>query len=173
MRAIKEKEYGLFTPEERFSLTITALARGDFKEADRLWDSCPRHSYRAIDFEYANRVMATTLITLYFFQKCTYHYNLIKMAEHYLLLMSKNEPDRSEQANALKIRGNHITQLKALYEGLKLFCEHVGLVSDDFLKKIQLESTLFDIDDYLCESTEPTTDEIENAKNAIFELWLF
>lgn len=75
---------------------------------DRLWDSCPRHSYRAIDFEYANRVIATTLITLFSFQKCTYHYNLIKIAEHYLLLMSKNEPNSSGQANAVKIRGNHI-----------------------------------------------------------------
>jgi hypothetical protein len=92
MRDISDRQYEKFVPEERFSLTMSALARDDLKEADRLWDTCPWFSCRSIDFEYALRVQAMPLITLIFFQKCVYQYNKIKLAETYLLLIASENP---------------------------------------------------------------------------------
>lgn len=42
MRQIKDDQYKLFTPKERFNLTLAALSRGDKIEAERLWRKCPR-----------------------------------------------------------------------------------------------------------------------------------
>lgn len=117
MRDINEIRYEQFEPTERFSLTMSALARDDFKEADRLWDTCPKFRYRSHDFEYTNRVMAINVITLIFFQKCVYQYNIIKMAEHYLLLIARMKPTWEDQKKALDKRDEHIALLKSLYQG--------------------------------------------------------
>lgn len=170
MRDISEKRYEQFDPEERFSLTISALARNDIKEADRLWDTCPRHSYKVIDFEYANRVMATNLISMLFFQKCVYQYNMIKLAETALLLIDKKESAWEEQENALNKRDQHIVQIKALYQGMRLFCDQIEINGDDFLKTIP-DHVCFDIDKYLSSEIDPNKDEIEHAKNIFLEHW--
>jgi hypothetical protein len=49
------KLYDRLTPEERFSLDVEAMARGDEEESRRLVDTCPRHNYRMTDFAFSGR----------------------------------------------------------------------------------------------------------------------
>jgi hypothetical protein len=58
------KLYDRFMPEERFRLTLEALARGDEKEADRLSESCPRRTYTMNELAYGDRMRAGLQITL-------------------------------------------------------------------------------------------------------------
>jgi hypothetical protein len=57
------KLYGRFGPEERFRLTLEALARGDEDEAGRLSESCPRRTYVMKDAAYGHRLNAGLQIT--------------------------------------------------------------------------------------------------------------
>ena len=47
--------YEQFKPEERLTLLLEALARGDEAEVDRLLRSCPRKDYRCPDAEFDDR----------------------------------------------------------------------------------------------------------------------
>jgi len=58
------KLYDRFAPEERFRLTLEALARGDEGEAERLSESCPRRTYTMNDLAYGHRMRAGLQITL-------------------------------------------------------------------------------------------------------------
>jgi hypothetical protein len=56
--------YDRFTPDERFLLTLEALARGDEQEAERLSESCPRRTYTMNDVAYEDRMSAGPRITM-------------------------------------------------------------------------------------------------------------
>jgi hypothetical protein len=58
------KLYDRFQPEERFRLTLEALARGDEGEADRLSESCPRRTYTMNDLAYGDKIRAGLQITM-------------------------------------------------------------------------------------------------------------
>jgi hypothetical protein len=58
------KLYNRLAPEERFTLVIEALSRGDDEEAFRLADSCPRKGYTMNELAYGNRVLASRDITM-------------------------------------------------------------------------------------------------------------
>ena len=47
--------YDRLTPEERFRLTVLALARGDEEESERLTVSCPRRGYTMYDWGFVGR----------------------------------------------------------------------------------------------------------------------
>src|SRR6478752_174047 len=47
--------YELFKPQERLTLTLEAMARGDDAEVDRLYRSCPRKTYTCPDAEFEDR----------------------------------------------------------------------------------------------------------------------
>ncbi len=57
------KLYDRFDPEERFRLTLEALARGDEREAKRLSESCPLRTYMIKDLAYCDRLRASRQIT--------------------------------------------------------------------------------------------------------------
>jgi hypothetical protein len=57
------KLYDRFDPEERFRLTLEALARGDEQEAKRLSGSCPLRTYTMKDVAYSDRLHASRQIT--------------------------------------------------------------------------------------------------------------
>jgi hypothetical protein len=77
--------------------------------------------------------MATNIITLLFFQKFVYQYNVIKLAETYSLLIARMEdPAWEDQEKALNERELHITQLNALFQGVRLFRERIGINNEIF-----------------------------------------
>lgn len=57
------KLYDRFDSEERFRLTLEALARGDEQEAKRLSGSCPLRTYTMKDVAYSDRLHASRQIT--------------------------------------------------------------------------------------------------------------
>lgn len=170
MRDIHDKQYEQFALEERFSLTISALARNDIKEADRLWDTCPKFNYRAHDLEYTHRVLAMNLITMVFFQKVVYHYNVLQRIENWFMLNDILDLPSDQYDHLDKTRCKHITRLKALYQGLKSFCAEVAIDADDFLKTVP-DHVCFDINDYLKSEIEPTEKEIQDSKIMLIEHW--
>jgi hypothetical protein len=58
------KLYDRLTPHERFLLTISAKARGDKTEAERLIRECPKHCYEERDADYDQRIEASQWLTL-------------------------------------------------------------------------------------------------------------
>jgi hypothetical protein len=58
------RHYDRLTPEERFRLEVSAMARGDAAESERLVGSCPKLSYRMNDRAFAGRWTGAMDITL-------------------------------------------------------------------------------------------------------------
>jgi hypothetical protein len=56
-----ERVYGNLTPQERFQLSLEAMARGDLPEQERLMETCPRLSYLETDAAYTSRMEAIAL----------------------------------------------------------------------------------------------------------------
>ena len=58
------KLYDTLTADERFRLTVEALAREDKPEIDRLHRSCPRRTYTRMDVGYTERYETGAVLTL-------------------------------------------------------------------------------------------------------------
>jgi len=64
---------------------MAALSRADKTEANRLWQTCPRHKYLAYDFEYTLGVNCAIMLSGLFFQKCVLHYNNIMKVDIFIM----------------------------------------------------------------------------------------
>jgi hypothetical protein len=58
------KLYDRLTPQERFTLDVEAMARGDEEESRRLVDACPRRNYRMSDLAFSGRWQTTLEMVL-------------------------------------------------------------------------------------------------------------
>jgi len=186
MRQISEKQYAQFTSKERLNLTMAALSRGDHAEADRLWQTCPRHRYIAHDFEYTLSVNAVITLGMIFFEKCVWHYNLIKKAEMFIMHAEEDQEfehreGHKELANqsrrlvelATKAENAHISKLKGLYEGFKQFCIAQGIDNGIMLKSVPVNDCCHDIDFLLASNIEANTQYAGQIKKFFSEHWHF
>jgi hypothetical protein len=73
--------YDRFDPEERFRLTVEALARGDEKEVEQLSNSCSRSTYTMNDPAYVNRVRAGLQMAMTIFLDLTPRLAELRMLE--------------------------------------------------------------------------------------------
>lgn len=184
MRQIHDNQYAQFTPKERLNLTFSALSRGDETEADRLWETCPRHRYVAHDFEYTLGVSALTMLRALFFEKCVMHYNLIKRAE--LLIMGTEQDLEYEEREGFSDVANqsrrfieivktsqqaHISKLKGLFEGFKLFCSEVGFDSENILKTTSIKECCHDLKILLSSDIKMDLEYVNQAKYFFLEHW--
>jgi hypothetical protein len=182
MRQIHDNQYTQFTPKERLNLTFSALSRGDEAEADRLWQTCPRHRYVAHDFEYTLGVSALTMLGALFFEKCVMHYNLVKRAE--LMIISSEQDLECEEKEGFKDLANqsrkfiailnktqqaHISKLKGLFEGFRQFCFEEGLDSENILKTIPIASCCYDLDRLLTNDIQINSQYLDQIKNFFLE----
>jgi hypothetical protein len=178
MLDVKDKQYQKFTPQERVNLAISAMARNDSKEVERLWDTCPIYSYRTRDLEYKARFLAITLISTVYFEKCVYHYNAIMKVDSYASLADEIDPKYFNEEEPIFDKLNlarkiHLSRLKALRQGLIQFCCHIGINSEDLLKTIHVENACFDIDLLLALEVETNQELIQRAKEMFLEYWHF
>lgn len=179
MRDINLSNYKQITTQERLGLTVSALARGDIKEADRLYDTCPKYNYNLADTEYNCRLMAMPLINHLFFEQCVYHYNVLAKIDSVILLLEATSPlglNEEDTARFNRLYRSHdltASRLKALYEGFKQFCYQIGLDAEGALKTTGIELCCFDIKRYLDSAIEPAPKEIEQAKAIFLEHWVF
>ena len=184
MRQIHDNQYTQFTPKERLNLTFAALSRGDETEADRLWQTCPRHRYVAHDFEYTLGVSALTMLGSLFFEKCVMHYNLIKRAE--LLIMGAEQDLEYEEKEGFIDFANqsrkfieivntaqkaHTSKLKGLFEGFRRFCSDESLNSVDILKTIPVESCCHDLAILLASDIQIDSQYVTQMKDFFLEHW--
>lgn len=64
-KRLKEMEEGMLedlTPEERAKLTLEAFAEGKQEEANRLKETCPKHTYKMKDVKYTNKLRGAYFI---------------------------------------------------------------------------------------------------------------
>ncbi len=66
MKKNLSKLYDRLTGEERFKLTLAAIARGDKGELEHLKQTCPRYDYRIMDPACADRFELSMIIALAF-----------------------------------------------------------------------------------------------------------
>lgn len=186
MRQIHDQQYTHFTSNERLNLTLAALARGDATEANRLWQTCPRHQYHAHDFAYTLRFNALMILNSIFFEKCIFHYNFIKKidefivdAEHDLEFEEKeNMKDIANETRKLinltqKNLDTHISRIKGLFEGFKLFCAEASLDYENVINITSIKSCCHDLDVLLEAEIETDIQYVEQIKTFFFEYWHF
>jgi len=96
-----DKLYDRFTPEERFRLTLEALAREDEQEAERLSKRCPRRTYTMNDAAYEDKMRAGLQITMAICLDLAPRLAKLRMIEAfrviqpYVRTVSQNEADRA------------------------------------------------------------------------------
>lgn len=179
MRDINVNHYGQITAQERINLTLLALARNDIKEADRLYDTCPKYEYKVVDKEYNCRLMAIPIINHLFFEQCVYHYNVLVKINSTILLLEATSPPRLNEEDAARFdrlyqsHDLHVDKLKALYIGFRQFCYQIGIDAEGALKTINIEHCCFNIKQYLDSIVEPAPEDIEQAKAMFLECWAF
>jgi hypothetical protein len=81
-----DRLYDRFTPEERFRLTLEALAREDEQEAERLWESCPRRTYTMNDAAYGDRMRTGLQITMAICLDLAPHLAKLRMIEAFRMI---------------------------------------------------------------------------------------
>jgi hypothetical protein len=95
------KLYDRLTPEERFSLDVEAMARGDEEESRRLVDTCPRHNYTMTDLAFSGRWMTTLEMVLALCVELTQHMSRLTMLDAirevlpYARVVYRNEGERA------------------------------------------------------------------------------
>jgi hypothetical protein len=179
MRDINLNNYGQITAQERINLTIAALARGDIKEADRLYDTCPKYEYKVADKEYNCRLMAMPIISHLFFERCVYYYNTLARIDSTILLLEATDTPYLNEADDIRLnrlyynRDLNMGKLKALYEGFRQFCCQISIEVEGALKTMGIERCCVDIERYIASTVVPTPEDIERAKAMFLEHWVF
>jgi|GEM_PF-2832992 len=186
MRQIPDQHYARFTPNERLNLTLAALARGDITEADRLWQTCPRHQYHAHDFAYTLRFNAVLLLNSLFFEKCVFHYNQIQKIAEFILeaeydlafAEEKNSKEMANEAQKLiehtqKTLNTHISRLKGLFAGFKLFCAEAHLDCEHIINMTTIKNCCPDLDLLLEAEAETDIQYAEQIKVFFQGHWSF
>lgn len=178
MRDINLKEYIQLKPQERTNLTLLALARGDFKEADRLSDYCPRQTYSMMDKGYACRMIAIPIIKHLFYEQCVYYYNILVRIDYTILLLEAM-PDPSlceEDSEYNQLHKRQVVcqaKLKAVYQGFMDFCMEAGLDNDAMLKNICVEHSCFKMNEYLDSDIALDQEHTAYVKKMFLECWEF
>lgn len=166
--------YGQLTAKERFNLTISALMRGDFKEADRLYDTCPKYDYTMADKEYTCRLHIMSNINSIFSGECVYYYSNAAKLDSELQREGKRQEDLDDDIiERYEARDSNIRSLKALYRGFSEFCNQVGIEAAEALKIMGIERCCPDIQTYLDfdDTDPPDPDEIERFKDMFLGYW--
>lgn len=183
---LTDQYYEKLTPHTRALLSMSAIARGDAAEANRLLDT-----YYDDTIAYPLRFQHIFVLSKEFFDKCVRHYNFIM---HVSLLISnlkkeikiykkyEEEPEKSqlieEDQKNIEIlteeKKKAIALLKGLFKGFKAFCDECELIYDDILATLSIEDCCYQIDFYLSFDRTPIDEEYAiTTKNYFLKLWRY
>lgn len=174
MRDINLNNYRQIRAQERINLTISALARGDIKEADRLYDTCPTYCYKIADHEFNGQLQAIYSIIDLFFWLCFCYYRNAAKLDSELQPEDKSQKSLDEKIiRKFENRNSNICSLKALYQGFREFCQQVGIEAEEVLKIMDIKRYCPDIQTYLDfdHTDPPDPDEIERFKDMFLGYW--
>jgi len=115
----------LFTPDERFRLALAAMAREDDAEIQRLHETCPRHTYTMMEYEFSDRFRRSwDTVTTFAVAWLWAHKGYVEAM--WILSMFQREAMRAEMgmdaADVIALVEKRRAELKAAYAGLLRFC---------------------------------------------------
>lgn len=183
---ITDQNYRKFTGEERFKLVMEALVRGDEKEAQKLWETCPIHTYSITDMQFRERVSGIIMLGDLFFKMCVCSYSNIEKADGYIYdqieereyalehgfeNLSSVSEDTLELVKA--IRDTAIARLKALHLAFNDFCLAIEINIEHVLKDLPIKEACNYIDRWLKSDISADEDYREWAKEMFLENWGF
>ena len=117
------KHYATLTADERLKLHVEAAARGDWQEAERLGETCPKIKYAAQrDMAYTRKYQDLQTIVLFHLA----HFYQYRGAMIAALALNRFRPDAERKATYLARRAEFF----ALVEGWKRFCAYAGFEPD-------------------------------------------
>lgn len=177
MFEIKDSNYQQFSTQERVSLTLAALSRGDSEEARRLYKTCPKYNYLATDYDFTRRIDAITWVGEKYVELCQYFYDKALLLEASILaviLASEALEDKMafSKLDMEEARVGHIRTLKAVHLGLMDFCEEVGIDSAQLVLWMSPPEGRAGINEYLSmDGIEPDEEFAGHIKNKFLAHW--
>jgi len=120
----------LLSPDERFRLALAAMARDDDDEVQRLHETCPRHTYTMMEYEFSDRFRRSwDTVTTFAVSWLWAHKGYVEAM--WILGMFQREEMRAQMdMNATeviaRVQGRQ-AELKATYGGLLRFCDAARL----------------------------------------------
>lgn len=132
---MKDSIYEKLIPIERLNITIDALARQDFAEADRACDTCPTYTYRMPDTEYLRSLENAFQLAAMFSAECwecAYRALAARVAIHMLERGSGRYDESIDELLAGYDR--LVVKHKALHAAWRRFWAEVGLDAGQILK---------------------------------------
>ena len=109
----------VLTAEERFRLTLAAIARRDFAETARLRATCPRKTYEMMDAEVVDKIVASQRVASCFAVWFLYMEGKTQVA----LGQFMQHRETPEEAQWAELAMTYMEHLKGTYTGLLRFCE--------------------------------------------------
>lgn len=192
---LNEIFYERFDSQERFNLAFAARIRGDREEEKRLYETCPRYTYRSCDNAFTKRMDLVQEIAMFVTVQMQHFYHKVLMCDlaltmygmayegdiqqsHILQLLELSDPEEDTKIVSLikikKILENRkyaLTQLKAIQQALIEFCNEVGIHQEQMKKWLGLELLCYRIEVYLSEETEPDKEFAVLLKMKFLEVW--
>lgn len=182
---ITNRNYEKFNAEERFKLVLTAAARSDEKEMQRLWDTCPIREYRMQDMQFRGRMLSYIMLGDVFFKLCVCLYADIEKADDFISdtleereyiqeHKIKIEPISEDTLKIVKTcRDISIAKLKALYLAFNDFCLTIEINSEDVLSELPIKHACTYIDRWLSSKINADENYRVCAKEMFLKNWGF
>lgn len=165
---LNDRLYERLTPKERFNIALSASARNDRQEIERIKKTCPVRSYRMYDAEFVNMITnITDLLGVFAAMFNDYLTDFLFAKVHYFETQS-DWPDESQHSVevetqfqvALTVQFCALSKLKSIYESFYVFCKE-NEIDFNFLVEVHGASLKIKLDVMIsciehCERDEET-----------------
>ena len=133
------KLYDRLTPDERFRAFVSALARKDKQEVDRLNDTCPRKTYVADDMAYWRAKTDLHDVAMAHKIEVGELEKLLLMAVITILVLEGSEERETELERWEETFCKALQARMALLEAWGMFCSELGLDAVEVAQAFSLE----------------------------------
>lgn len=157
-----DRHYDALTTDERFALTIEAMARMDVVEIDRLQGAMEQHTYRMSDATYWRKLQMLTVLALrhaYLRKKITSRI----LAAFAVMTLGESSEERDKKLQGAL--GLLVGKMRAIDEAWRGFCESIGIDPDKALRSANIEpdneiDDLFPMEGITAEPNQALCDEL-------------
>lgn len=178
MLKIKEVNYHQLNVQQRVNLTVAALSRGDGVEARRLFKTCPKRHYLAIDDDFIRQVDAITWVAEKYVDLCQYYFAKCQLAEGAITILTLGDKELIKRRPQYTVAGmeealfEYISTLKAVHLALVEFCEGVGIDSQKIVKWMAPVDGWDRVGEYLdFKGVEPDREFARHIRNKFRAYW--
>jgi hypothetical protein len=134
--SVLNRHYPDLTPDERFHLALAAIANGDEAERERLRLTCPRYTYTMNDADFADRIVASHTVCLFF--AAWWQWNATRCLHAIDVMVAcragKMEPPMGLTVEIVtEIATKHADCMKGVWAGFARFCDAIRVEPDHIL----------------------------------------